>query len=165
MSQEGALGYAQHGFSYQAILAHYYSGTSLGRVPTNTVVRVLVGGKVERVPLERYVRGVVAAEVPASWPLPALEAQAVASRTYALTAHAGGTRFDVYSDTRSQMYLGAAAETAPHERRDHGDRRADRHVRRPSRDHLLLRQLGGNDRERPGRVPRLRARALAEGRR
>ncbi len=112
MSQEGALGYAQHGLSYQAILAHYYSGTSLGRVPTNTVVRVLVGAKVKRVPLERYVRGVVAAEVPASWPLAALEAQAVASRTYALTAHAGGARFDVYSDTRSQMYLGTAAETA-----------------------------------------------------
>ncbi len=26
--------------------------------------------------------------------------------------HAGGSRFDVYSDTRSQMYLGVAAETA-----------------------------------------------------
>jgi stage II sporulation protein D len=42
----------------------------------------------------------------------ALEAQAVASRTYALTDHAGGSRFDVYSDTRSQVYLGVAAETA-----------------------------------------------------
>jgi stage II sporulation protein D len=41
-----------------------------------------------------------------------LEAQAVASRTYAITADAGGARFDVYSDTRSQMYLGKAAETA-----------------------------------------------------
>ena len=33
MSQEGALGYAQHGYSYQAILAHYYTGTALGSVP------------------------------------------------------------------------------------------------------------------------------------
>ena len=65
-----------------------------------------------RVPLERYVRGVVSAEMPSSWPLAALEAQAIASRTYALTAHAGGSRFDVYSDTRSQVYLGVAAETA-----------------------------------------------------
>jgi stage II sporulation protein D len=64
------------------------------------------------VPLERYVRGVVSAEMPSGWPLAALEAQAVASRTYALTADAGGSRFDVYSDTRSQMYLGVAAETA-----------------------------------------------------
>ena len=36
----------------------------------------------------------------------------VASRTYALTDHAGGSRFDVYSDTRSQVYAGTAAETA-----------------------------------------------------
>ncbi|HTA36079.1 MAG TPA: SpoIID/LytB domain-containing protein, partial [Solirubrobacteraceae bacterium] len=61
--------------------------------------------------LETYVRGVVSAEVSASWPLAALEAQAVASRTYALTAHAGGARFDVYADTRSQVYRGVAAQT------------------------------------------------------
>ncbi len=36
----------------------------------------------------------------------------MAVRTYALTAHAGGSRFDVYSDTRSQVYRGPAAETA-----------------------------------------------------
>jgi SpoIID/LytB domain protein len=112
LSQDGALGYAQHGATYEAILAHYYSGTALGQAPAGTSVRVLVGSKVQRVPLERYVRGVVSAEMPSSWPLAALEAQAVASRTYALTAHAGGSRFDVYSDTRSQVYLGVAAETA-----------------------------------------------------
>ncbi len=112
MSQDGALGYAQHGWSAAQILAHYYTGTTLGQAPANFVVKVLVGSKVERVPLERYVRGVVSAEMPSSWPLPALEAQAIASRTYALTADAGGSRFDVYSDTRSQMYLGTAAETA-----------------------------------------------------
>lgn len=111
MSQEGALGYAQHGWSYQQILAHYYTGTSLGAAPVHAVVRVLLHGKVKRIPLERYVRGVVAAEVSSDWPMAALEAQAVASRTYALTAHAGGSSFDVYPDTRSQMYLGKAAET------------------------------------------------------
>jgi SpoIID/LytB domain protein len=112
MSQDGALGYAQHGWSDQAILAHYYTGTALGQAPANSIVKVLVGSRVQRVPLERYVRGVVSAEMPASWPLAALEAQAIASRTYALTADAGGSRFDVYSDTRSQVYLGTAAETA-----------------------------------------------------
>ena len=112
MSQDGALEYAQHSYSYAAILAHYYTSTALGQVPANTNVRVLVGSKVKKVPLERYVRGVVAAEMPSGWPLAALEAQAVASRTYALTAHAGGSRFDVYSDTRSQVYRGMAAETA-----------------------------------------------------
>lgn len=111
MSQEGARGYAEHGWSYEQILAHYYTGTSLGQAPAKAVVKVLVHDKVKRVPLERYVQGVVAAEVSADWPMAALEAQAVASRTYALTSHAGGSRFDVYADTRSQMYLGKAAET------------------------------------------------------
>ena len=112
MSQEGALGYAEHGYSYNAILAHYYTGTALGQAPAGTMVKVLIGSRVKTLPLETYVRGVVAAEMPASWPLAALEAQAVASRTYAITAHAGGSKFDVYSDTRSQVYLGKAAETA-----------------------------------------------------
>lgn len=111
MSQEGALGYAEHGFSYRAILAHYYTGTAIGVAPAGAQVRVLIGGRVHRIPLETYVRGVVSAEVPASWPLAALEAQAVASRTYALASHAGGSRFDVYADTRSQVYRGVAAET------------------------------------------------------
>ncbi len=111
MSQEGALGYAEHGFSYQAILAHYYAGTAIGAAAAGAQVRVLVNGKVQTVALDTYVRGVVSAEVSASWPLAALEAQAVASRTYALTAHAGGSRFDVYADTRSQVYRGVAAQT------------------------------------------------------
>jgi SpoIID/LytB domain protein len=112
MSQYGAYGLAQHGYSYQQILAHYYTGTAVGQAPAGAIVRVLVGSRVKKVPLEQYVRGVVSAEMPAQWPLAALEAQAVASRTYALTAHAGGSRFDVYADTRSQVYKGAAAETA-----------------------------------------------------
>jgi SpoIID/LytB domain protein len=111
MSQDGALGYAEHGFSYRAILAHYYTGTAIGQAPAGAAVRVLIRGRVHRIALETYVRGVVSAEVPASWPLAALEAQAVASRTYALTAHAGGSRFDVYADTRSQVYRGVAAQT------------------------------------------------------
>jgi stage II sporulation protein D len=112
MSQEGALGYAEHGASYEQILTHYYTGTALGQAPAGRMVKVLVGTKVKTLPLETYVRGVVAAEMPSNWPLAALEAQAVASRTYALTSDAGGQRFDVYADTRSQMYEGAAAETA-----------------------------------------------------
>ncbi len=112
MSQEGALGYADHGWSYSAILAHYYTHTALGQAPAGAKVRVLIGSAIRTLPLETYVRGVISAEMPASWPLAALEAQAVAVRTYALTAHAGGSRFDVYSDTRSQVYRGPAAETA-----------------------------------------------------
>jgi len=117
MSQEGALGYAEHGWSYTQILTHYYAGTALGQAPAGAKVRVLIGSTVKTLNLENYVRGVISAEMPAAWPAAALEAQAVAVRTYALTAHAGdrskiGQQFDVYSDTRSQVYRGPAAETA-----------------------------------------------------
>jgi SpoIID/LytB domain protein len=61
--------------------------------------------------LEDYVRGVVSGESPSAWPVEALKAQAVAARTYALTTHAGGSAFDQYADTRSQVYRGVAAET------------------------------------------------------
>jgi stage II sporulation protein D len=198
MSQWGADGLAQHGFTYQQILAHYYTGTTIGSTPSGQDVRVLMqsgrgavvftgasragsrrlsaagvyratldgrahvavttsrgrrlvlaapltvtgaggvitldgsalngiangryrgslalvpsGGGLEAVNvvgIDDYVRGVVAAESDASWPLAELEAQAVASRTYALTDDLG-TDFDVYSDTRSQQYGGIAAET------------------------------------------------------
>jgi SpoIID/LytB domain protein len=61
--------------------------------------------------LELYVRGVISAESPSSWPADALRAQAVAARTYAITTNAGGSSgFDQYADTRSQMYRGVAAE-------------------------------------------------------
>ncbi len=66
---------------------------------------------VDQVDIEDYVRGVVAEEMPSSWPAAALEAQAVAARTYALASDPVGVNFDVYDDTRSQMYGGVAAET------------------------------------------------------
>ncbi len=62
--------------------------------------------------LEDYVRGVVAGEVPASWPVEALRAQAVAARTYAIATSKNGDGFDQYADTRSQMYVGISGEHA-----------------------------------------------------
>src|SRR5215212_4298196 len=41
MSQYGAQGYAQHGWTYRDILAHYYTGTEIGQAPTKTI-RVLL---------------------------------------------------------------------------------------------------------------------------
>ncbi len=191
MSQYGADGYAEHGKSYQFILAHYYRGTSLGSTDPNQIVRVLLAtgsagfagataiagakldpsvtytvaplangelgvsnpsGKrlakgppplvatgpgplsvaglgqyrgslefrpdgsggvetVEAVGLDDYVRGVISKEVPASWPAQALEAQAVAARTYAITTDVAGGDYNLYRDTRSQMYGGVGAET------------------------------------------------------
>jgi stage II sporulation protein D len=66
---------------------------------------------VDAVGLDDYVRGVIAAEMPASWPMAALEAQAVAARTYALTSDVGGSGYQLYTDTRSQMYGGVNAES------------------------------------------------------
>jgi SpoIID/LytB domain protein len=63
-------------------------------------------------PLESYLQGVVAGEMPHHWPLEALKAQAVAARSYALANLVKGKTFDLYSDVRSQVYLGVAGETA-----------------------------------------------------
>jgi stage II sporulation protein D len=67
---------------------------------------------VDAVGLEDYVRGVVSAESPSTWPAEALKAQAVAARTYAVTTNVGSLTdgIDQYADTRSQMYKGVAAE-------------------------------------------------------
>jgi stage II sporulation protein D len=63
--------------------------------------------------LEDYVRGVVARESPSTWPASALQAQAVAARTYAVTTSAGGAQgFDQWPDVRSQVYGGVSAEAA-----------------------------------------------------
>jgi stage II sporulation protein D len=77
--------------------------------------RPYAGGGVETVnalDLEDYVRGVISAEMPSGWSPEALKVQAVAARTYAITTSVDRGAFDVYSDTRSQMYRGVAAETA-----------------------------------------------------
>ena len=61
--------------------------------------------------LDSYVRGVVAGEMPSSWPLEALKAQAVAARTYALATRKTTGSFDQYPDTRSQVYRGVTGES------------------------------------------------------
>jgi len=65
---------------------------------------------INAVDVDQYVKGVIPLESPASWPIEALKAQAVAARTYALTTNKGGDGFDHYPDTRSQVYGGAGAE-------------------------------------------------------
>jgi stage II sporulation protein D len=61
--------------------------------------------------VESYVKGVIANEVPSSWPSEALRAQAVAARSYGLATSRSGA-FDHYDDTRSQVYGGKSSETA-----------------------------------------------------
>jgi stage II sporulation protein D len=76
--------------------------------------RVLLSGDklslVNNVGLERYVYGVVPCESPHDWPAEALKAQAVVARTYALGSVRSGSNFDVYQDTRSQVYHGISGE-------------------------------------------------------
>jgi len=192
MSQYGAYGYAEHGWSAQQILAHYYPGTTAGTAPVS-IVRVLladrkkkltlsstvpfrvrdglgawhtlaagpvvldptlqltvdgqtapqaltppltfrpgaggpltlrlpyrgqiqvdvVDGKLRAinvVGLEKYLYGVVPSEMPSSWSPEALKAQAIAARSYAMATRQVGAPYDLYSDTRSQMYLGISHE-------------------------------------------------------
>jgi stage II sporulation protein D len=192
MSQYGAYGYALHGWTYQQILGHYYTGTAIGQTNPVQTVRVLLGsgsaafagathagnkklnpshtydvvpladgslklvnqstrkvvgtfpapltatgpaplslaglgayrGSLEFRPngsggvytvnvvgLDDYVQGVIAAEMPSTWSAEALKAQAVAARTYAITTDVAGGFYNLYPDTRSQMYRGLAAET------------------------------------------------------
>jgi stage II sporulation protein D len=66
---------------------------------------------VNSVGLEQYLYGVVPAEMPASWPAEALKAQAVVARSYALRSRRPGSDYDVFADTRSQVYRGVLAET------------------------------------------------------
>jgi stage II sporulation protein D len=199
MSQYGALGYAQHGFSYRDILGHYFEQTAVVPLASAPDVRVLLqsgrrttvtgavaaadraldpaksyvatnsGGRItlssdgrklgtydaplriaapsdgvlqlrgpaangvrdgryrgaleirpsgsgvqaiNALGLEDYVRGVVSAESPPTWPAEQLKAQAVTARTYAVTTNVGTATdgIDQYADTRSQMYKGVAAE-------------------------------------------------------
>jgi stage II sporulation protein D len=190
MAQWGALGFAQHGWTYDRILKHYYRGTTVerrapltvrvlllegatratlssdspwsvtdgtgtkvklpagalavgpgltvdgqklasplaftaGRTPLSLAGKqyrgrlvVLSDGKklqvVNTLKLEAYIKGVVGYEMPHTWAAAALQAQAVAARTYArsiigsvVTARA----YDLYADTRSQVYGGIGAES------------------------------------------------------
>ncbi len=86
-----------------------YRGT-LRVMPKATAATVTV---VNRLALELYLRGVVPAEMPSSWPAAALRAQAIAARSYAARKlRPGVSYFDTVDDTRSQVYRGSKAERA-----------------------------------------------------
>ncbi|MGH3496145.1 MAG: SpoIID/LytB domain-containing protein [Nocardioidaceae bacterium] len=63
--------------------------------------------------LDDYVRGVVAAEMPSSWSPAALQAQAVAARTYAAFERRQSLHhyYQICDTTSCQVYAGVAAET------------------------------------------------------
>ena len=70
---------------------------------------------VNLVPVEPYLAGVVGAEMPDYWEPQALEAQAIACRTYSLyikKRFGSSRRWDVTKTQANQVYLGVAAESA-----------------------------------------------------
>src|SRR3954453_10240793 len=95
----------------------YVSGATVKRY--RGAVRAAFTGSaiypVDVVPMEAYLRAVVPSEMTSPWAGPALQAQAVAARTYATYVvqppHPGAAAyFDLYADTRDQMYTGMSAE-------------------------------------------------------
>jgi stage II sporulation protein D len=60
--------------------------------------------------LEPYLWGVVPSEMPKTWAAEALKAQAVVARSYAVSRVRRGGTFDLFPDTRSQVYLGIRHE-------------------------------------------------------
>lgn len=85
----------------------YRGDIHVERLPDQTI-RVI-----NFVSLEAYLYGVIGAEVPLSWHPEALKTQAVAARSWATKRILikRDAPFDVYDDTRSQMYKGIGAET------------------------------------------------------
>lgn len=87
---------------------------TLGRAYRGQIEVDVVDGKlraIDIVGLEQYLYGVVPSEMPSTWSPDALKAQALAARSYALATRQVAAPFDVYADTRSQMYLGISQET------------------------------------------------------
>ena len=81
-----------NGLRYRGDLKIYNDGSRL------SVVNVVA--------LQGYLYSVVPREMPSSWLPEALKAQAVAARSYAVRTDKGGAKFDVYDDTRDQVYGG-----------------------------------------------------------
>ncbi|MBF6604832.1 MAG: SpoIID/LytB domain-containing protein [Chloroflexi bacterium] len=68
---------------------------------------------IDETTLDTYLLGVVTCEMPASWPSEALNAQAIAARSFAAAhLHPASGTWDVYDDTRSQVYRGVFGESA-----------------------------------------------------
>ena len=68
---------------------------------------------INRLGLEEYLLGVVPVEMPPSWPLEALKAQAVIARTYAIRnlGQFESSGYDLCADQRCQVYAGLGAES------------------------------------------------------
>jgi len=89
-------------FTWQGRL---YNGDAVLKIIKNQVLLI------NQLPLEAYLEGVVPKEMPPSWKLEALKAQAVCARSYAyyLLRKSENKDYDVAATTASQVYGGANA--------------------------------------------------------
>jgi stage II sporulation protein D len=71
---------------------------------------------VNEIDIETYVLGVVGAEIGAGSPLESIKAQAVAARSYASVGLDPRLPWNVYDDTRSQVYVGVPTKSSSVER-------------------------------------------------
>lgn len=101
MNQYGAFGRAQSGQNYQDILRAYFDNTSFEK-RGNITIKVSGYGEM---PLETYLLGIY--EMPDSWPIEALKAQAVAARSYALAYTNNGEK-EICTTQTCQVYKGGS---------------------------------------------------------
>jgi len=77
-------------------------------------LNIFIGDKnisvVNTIGVENYLSSVVGSEMPTKWPMEALKAQAIASRTYALKQK-GNSLFDIDSTSKNQVYNGLESRT------------------------------------------------------
>lgn len=66
---------------------------------------------INALPIETYLASVVGSEMPQAWPMAALQAQAVAARTYAFRQRKRGGGWDLKATVSSQVYRGVESET------------------------------------------------------
>lgn len=78
-------------------------------------IAVRIQGKINRIPLEQYIAGVVASEMPSRWHPQALRAQAIASRTYALwqMQQRADKPYHVQANVLDQVYKGTVNSQSP----------------------------------------------------
>lgn len=112
MSQWGAYGMAQKGWTYDQILKHYYAGVEIADY--NEPDQIHVTGKYSDYPeaaqkrgyltMDEYLSGI--GEVPNNWPAEAIKAQIVAARTYVMGTCGNRTSCEICATAACQVYLG-----------------------------------------------------------
>jgi hypothetical protein len=105
MSQYGARGRAENGQDYKQILKAYYGKEPVSKDTSGTII---VNGS----PMDfegRYLFGI--AEMPSSWNMNALKAQAIAARTYAYRYKTGGK--SICTTQTCQVFSSSKANNPP----------------------------------------------------